>query len=66
MKFSMLLISISLTRGNVAGKGHRLTLGLNLQGGADQSKQGSVKHDCPVTVEGHVHRHQTLQQDAKV
>lgn len=49
---------------NVADKWCRLTLGLNLESGADQSEQGGIKHDCPVTVEGHVHRHQALQQDA--
>lgn len=49
---------------NVVDKWCRLTLRLNLESGADQSEQGGIKHDCPVTVEGHVHRHQALQQDA--
>lgn len=32
-----------------------LTFGLDLESRADQSKQGGVEHDCPVTVERHVH-----------
>lgn len=43
----------------------RLTLSLNLESSADQSKQGGIKHDSPVAVQGHVHRHQPLQQKSK-
>lgn len=49
---------------NVVDKRCGLTLRLNLESGADQSEQGGIKHDSPITVEGHVHGHQALQQDA--
>jgi len=37
-----------------------LTVGFDMQSGADECKERGVEHDCAVAVERHVHRHQPL------
>lgn len=38
------------------------TVGLNLEGGANQSEERGVEGDHAVAVQGHVHGHQTLEE----
>ena len=37
-----------------------VALRLDFEGGAHQREEGGIEHHCAVTVQGHVHAHQTL------
>lgn len=65
---SCLVSLLDLQNGSPSGPQMTLTFCFDSQGCPDQGKQGGIEHDCPITVQRHVHGDQALEgeEEAKL